>query len=583
MSPPPIVYSCPPELWTNIFNLACLDGGYTARSLSQVSRRMRDVSFDHRYYSLKIESTSQLLKLEKNVEQSLVTKTKFLCVILPIDPREEAYPSDDSLLAKDPLECGSDDDYQPSVVDSDEESDTASFSSGLDSESSSVYEYETLEDPEAQELLLEIEDNRIDRRDNPNNSMFLTSLADIEDCHYPVFELQHRIYRAIRRLLEACSATLSVLSLYHDYPKPLLLHDAFLPPLPSLVRLTITMHNHVYWLPTSEEPMQVSPNFPSLLSLRLLGGGFPTFWTKRFLDALPKSYPVTIVTDVLRPCDWATRQPQLEVLPLHHVWVKSTLGIVATGKSVSPGEVVAQWLEDVSGEAPHSEEAPVKKVETKDGMFYFEDYVRFSVLGTLFRVPRRPFIQGSAHFDDRYGISARADTADRYGNPERADTADDTVDLQGVTPEDFRVFCRLLLLPSHDPLSSTSFKKDEWLKVLELATGWYFHQIRTLAISHLDATLSSNELITVGRRVYYPRWVLSGYLDLVKRPEGLSHQEGDQIGQTTRACLMRIRRKLERERGRERCGDLEEFLRGEIRSRFVIEITRLEDHEKDLL
>ncbi|KAF6741275.1 hypothetical protein DFP72DRAFT_292375 [Ephemerocybe angulata] len=561
MSPPPIVYSCPPELWTDIFNMACLDGGYTARSLSQVSRQMRDVSFDHRYYSLKIESTSQLLKLEKNVEQGLVKKTKFLCVILPIDPREEAYPSDASLHTKDPLECGSDDDYQPSEVDSDEESDTASSYSGFNSESSSVYEYKPLEDPEVQEVLSEIEEYRKGPWVKVRDSMAFTSLSDIENCRFPVFEFQHRVYRALRRLLEACSTTLSVFSLYHS-PRPLLPYYAFLPPLPSLAHLTITMQDYSFWPPPFDDEPPVSLNFPSLLSLRLLGTiGFPTNWTKDLLDALPKSHSVNILSEEIRSY-W----PKAWVIGLGHVWEKYT-----PDKRVTPGGTISQWLEDITGEAPPAHEVLVQKVERKDKMFYYEDYFRFSIMGTLFRVPRRPFIQGSARFEDLYGISAQDDTADG------------TVDLQGVTPEDFRVFCRLLLLPSHDPLSSTSFKKDDWLKVLKLATGWYFHQIRTLAISHLESTLSAIELITAGRRVYHPRWVLSGYLDLVKRTEGLSHQEGDHIGQRTRACLMRIRRKLERERGRERCGDLEEFLRGEIRSRFVIEITRLEDHEKDLL
>ncbi|KAF6747351.1 hypothetical protein DFP72DRAFT_1174985 [Ephemerocybe angulata] len=543
MSPPPIVYSCPPELWTDIFNMTCLDGGYTARSLSQVSRQMRDVSFDHRYYSLKIESTSQLLKLEKNVEQGLVKKTKFLCVILPIDPKEEAYPSDASLHTKDPLECGSDDDYQPSEVDSDEESDTASSYSGFNSESSSVYEYKPLEDPEVQEVLSEIEEYRKGPWVKVRDSMAFTSLSDIENCRFPVFEFQHRVY------------TGPFEDSWRHAQQPF-----------RLAHLTITMQDYSFWPPPFDDEPPVSLNFPSLLSLRLLGTiGFPTAWTKDLLDALPKSHSVNILSEEIRSSG-SYSWPKAWVIGLGHVWEKYT-----PDKRVTPGETISQWLEDITGEAPPAHEVLVQKVERKDKMFYYEDCVRFSIMGTLFRVPRRPFIQGSARFEDLYGISAQDDTADG------------TVDLQGVTPEDFRVFCRLLLLPSHDPLSSTSFKKDDWLKVLELATGWCFRQIRTLAISHLESTLSAIELITAGRRVYHPRWVLSGYLDLVKRTEGLSHQEGDHIGQRTRACLMRIRRKLERERGRERCGDLEEFLRGEIRSSFVIEITRLEDHEKDLL
>ncbi|KAF6741276.1 hypothetical protein DFP72DRAFT_945843 [Ephemerocybe angulata] len=522
---------------------------------------MRDVSFDHRYYSLKIESTSQLLNLEKNVEQGLVLKTRFLCIVLPIDPIEEAYPDHGDLDTKFTLECGSDDDYQLSEANSDEDDDDgASSSSSWDSETSSIYEHQALEAAGVQELISELEDSRNDIRANPVNGSAIAGLDDIKGSPYPLYEFQHRIYRAIRRLLEACSATLNVFSLFHS-ARPLLPHCAFLPSLPCLVRLTVKLERYSSCLWSSEIP-PVSAIFPSLRFLRLPGTGFPVPWTQRLVDSLPKSHSVSIVTDVLRNRPRAGyRFPRVKV-PAQHIWNKDT-----PSGPTTPGGAVAQWLEDITGDTPDSEEGLIKTND--DEMAHSEDNVRFSIKGTLFRVPRQPFIQGSAYFNGWYRIL------------ERVDTADDIVVLHEATVEEFRIFLRLLLLPSHDALPTAGFEKGDWLKVLDLATEWYFREIRNLAITHLESTLSTIERIKAGRRVYYIPWVLSGYMDLVKRPEGISHQEGDEIGQTTRASLMRIRRKLERERGRGMYDDLEEFVEGEILSKFVIEINRLEEHDEE--
>jgi hypothetical protein len=50
----------PPEVCESIFAMACLDGGYTGRSLSRTSRYVRDTSATVRYISLKLRGWTKL-------------------------------------------------------------------------------------------------------------------------------------------------------------------------------------------------------------------------------------------------------------------------------------------------------------------------------------------------------------------------------------------------------------------------------------------------------------------------------------------------------------------------------------------
>ena len=52
---------CPVELWLKIVALACTDGGYTGRSLSLVSRSMRDIVEPVRFLSVSLIDEKQLL------------------------------------------------------------------------------------------------------------------------------------------------------------------------------------------------------------------------------------------------------------------------------------------------------------------------------------------------------------------------------------------------------------------------------------------------------------------------------------------------------------------------------------------
>ncbi|KDQ59170.1 hypothetical protein JAAARDRAFT_114773, partial [Jaapia argillacea MUCL 33604] len=51
---------CPPEIWSIICRLACLDGGFTGRSLSLVSRYIHHVSKPFKFQSVAVVGFKQM-------------------------------------------------------------------------------------------------------------------------------------------------------------------------------------------------------------------------------------------------------------------------------------------------------------------------------------------------------------------------------------------------------------------------------------------------------------------------------------------------------------------------------------------
>ncbi|KAF6747367.1 hypothetical protein DFP72DRAFT_608905 [Ephemerocybe angulata] len=194
----------------------------------------------------------------------------------------------------------------------------------------------------------------------------------------------------------------------------------------------------------------------------------------------------------------------------------------------------------------------------KDEVYYWPNNVRFLVEGKLFRVSQYQFISGSRYFSEKYGLSNTADD----------DGPESVVQLPNVvSAAQFRVFLKMLF-PVHTTSTTSSFTKDEWLTILELSVLWHFHDLRKLAIQHLDGNLTDVELIKVGRAAYVPQWVLAGYKALVVRQGIITEDEGDEIGNRTVNTLWIIRYLVEHR-------DLEGDLKKEIESRFSGEIAAL--------
>ncbi|KDQ62356.1 hypothetical protein JAAARDRAFT_170677 [Jaapia argillacea MUCL 33604] len=67
---PQALEDCPREIWEHIFSLACVDGGFTARSLSLVSIYIEDVSQTTRYQCVAIRGLVQLQNFASVLKKS---------------------------------------------------------------------------------------------------------------------------------------------------------------------------------------------------------------------------------------------------------------------------------------------------------------------------------------------------------------------------------------------------------------------------------------------------------------------------------------------------------------------------------
>jgi hypothetical protein len=274
----------PPETWADILDTACLDDGSTARSLSLVSRQIHHVSRSHLYYTVKVDSVSQLLKLDDQISKSIpgsmkgdgyFLKTQFLCISLPTPLFSEVYPEESFVPRHDP----DDTPYRPSDDSPDSDDDNSWYTTDLsdaDSDSAkdgaSSYQEEDEEDGEdeqnfKEELEAELADITNDPACKNLGSVRISSLSEL--LNYPNFSLEgyiYRVYSAVRRLLDACASTLEVFSLYF-LPWKLLSPDLFIPPLPKLHRLSIYIPGGCKWVECTAHPQTL---FPSLKVLRMV-------------------------------------------------------------------------------------------------------------------------------------------------------------------------------------------------------------------------------------------------------------------------------------------------------------------------
>jgi hypothetical protein len=122
------------------------------------------------------------------------------------------------------------------------------------------------------------------------------------------------------------------------------------------------------------------------------------------------------------------------------------------------------------------------------------------------------------------------------------------------------------------------YTKAEWLTILALSTLWHFHQIRKLAIQHLEEyDMTEMELIRVGRATSISSWVLAGFKSIAGRPRGciISDEEAGVIGHRAAHQLSTIRYQLA-VRDLDSCEDL---IENELLSRFSQELGALKTAE----
>jgi hypothetical protein len=226
---------------------------------------------------------------ESGVIAARILKTRFLSVTFPISIMEEAYPEDVPGVNA-PSSFSGDSDYQES-----EWSDIHCWSDDSLSDPEGAYE---LDDgpaaSEVGELIGEIADIEIDRNQDAWAPHVVHRLEDLDDYGTPsVRRLQFQIYGATRRLLEACSDTLEVLSLYYTRGSAFQL-EVLVPPLPRLRHLSVGSVKAYLEIHIGDTQQQKL--YPSLRVLRLLGDTTPRFWWKRIVQSVPDSNRVTIVS-----------------------------------------------------------------------------------------------------------------------------------------------------------------------------------------------------------------------------------------------------------------------------------------------
>src|ERR1700733_10889852 len=84
------IKNCPTEIWGRIFSLACVDDGFTGRSLSRVSRYIKEASKPYKYQCLAVKD-HQLRPLALVFKKLPADKRRVRCLFLSQAGWESRY------------------------------------------------------------------------------------------------------------------------------------------------------------------------------------------------------------------------------------------------------------------------------------------------------------------------------------------------------------------------------------------------------------------------------------------------------------------------------------------------------------
>ena len=243
---------CPPEIWHEIFALACTDTGLTGRSLSLVSKQFHDISGPFKYQSLAITRWRQLIAFAQIFPQlpDIQKKIIYLFIHCPYpfldvedNPRiASERPRLDALEYFE--EDRRDNSREPSDSDFDSDSDYE-----MDSESNSASEEQMVSESESDTNESDREFNEIDQDEEQEVLEDVQYLQGVRKGSLPTegktredkldYDIQavfDEAIRALHAILNETSSTLKILTLYWTSFKPLPIHK-ILPPLPFLDEL----------------------------------------------------------------------------------------------------------------------------------------------------------------------------------------------------------------------------------------------------------------------------------------------------------------------------------------------------------
>ena len=216
----------PPEIWEQISSFACIDSGQTGRSLSLVSRYIRDVSKLSQYQSVSLTRSKHILKFRQTLFHAPLKarRIKYLYVCCP-DVFTDVSDEEDSDYVETPTTISS-----PSG--SDESMEIGSDSSGKEYEGPLTAEelQEVLDDSMA---LRQPEHSPLPQESNDNDDWYLHLWDDFDE---EIHNADNVFIEAFRDILREASSSLLILSVNWTSFRALVIEE-LLTPLPNLVEL----------------------------------------------------------------------------------------------------------------------------------------------------------------------------------------------------------------------------------------------------------------------------------------------------------------------------------------------------------
>ncbi|KAG8924916.1 hypothetical protein FRC02_010101 [Tulasnella sp. 418] len=167
--------------------------------------------------------------------------------------------------------------------------------------------------------------------------------------------------------------------------------------------------------------------------------------------------------------------------------------------------------------------------------FYSPGMIVVQVENTLYKVDQRLLCQfeflrdmfeGASQFNTNKG-EGQSDV-----NPIR---------LDAISSFEFESILRICE-PKRFFKQSPGITLDEWKAILHLSTMWSFEELREHAIREIESIKPPPvDLILLARRCQVEKWLRPAYLELCKRPETITADEGRLLGIDLFAALCHIR------------------------------------------
>ncbi|KAJ3754323.1 hypothetical protein EV360DRAFT_15886, partial [Lentinula raphanica] len=165
----------------------------------------------------------------------------------------------------------------------------------------------------------------------------------------------------------------------------------------------------------------------------------------------------------------------------------------------------------------------------KDEDFYYDCRI-FQVENCLFRFPIQFLAVQSSYFQN-----LRDESPNGF-------TEEDTIDLDGVSREDFRQLLKILCSPRKF-IYPEAFSLSQWEAVLRLAKRWGMNQVKTHAVVAIErlSDVDPVEKIVLARTYDIQSWLAPAFNDILQRSQSLTESDVEKLGVPTAVSLMSLR------------------------------------------